>query len=247
MLAARVIGGLAPRFWPVHLLAIAVVLAAGWLGLWQYGAYQAERAAASKSLPGLDPVPLAEALGPDDPFPGSAVGRPVVIAGEWLPDQTVLISGQPRPGQASRGDSGYWVVTPIAVRGTRAVLPVVLGWSTEPETGRLPAGADEITAWLQPSQSGGSPDSDPGDNVFPALRGAALVQRLDRDVYGGFAIAAEPPESEPRVAVEVPRSAGAGWTTGARNLFYAAEWWFFGGFAIFAWARYLRDELAESP
>ena len=30
--------------------------------------------------------------------------------------------------------------------------------------------------------------------------------------------------------------------TAARNLFYAVEWWVFGGFALFVWVRYLLDE-----
>jgi hypothetical protein len=31
--------------------------------------------------------------------------------------------------------------------------------------------------------------------------------------------------------------------TGLRNLLYAVEWWVFGGFAVFLWWRWCRDEL----
>ena len=38
-------------------------------------------------------------------------------------------------------------------------------------------------------------------------------------------------------------SAG-GWA-GLRNLFYGVEWWFFAGFAIFLWIKWMRDETRE--
>jgi hypothetical protein len=33
--------------------------------------------------------------------------------------------------------------------------------------------------------------------------------------------------------------------TAARNLFYAIEWWIFGGFAVFIWVRWCRDSLLD--
>jgi hypothetical protein len=32
-------------------------------------------------------------------------------------------------------------------------------------------------------------------------------------------------------------------TTKLRNILYAIEWWVFGGFAVFLWWRWVRDEL----
>jgi hypothetical protein len=31
--------------------------------------------------------------------------------------------------------------------------------------------------------------------------------------------------------------------TSVRNLLYALEWWFFGGFAVYVWWRWCRDEV----
>ncbi|MEZ5161111.1 MAG: hypothetical protein R2709_10465, partial [Marmoricola sp.] len=31
-----------------------------------------------------------------------------------------------------------------------------------------------------------------------------------------------------------------------RNLLYAIQWWIFGGFAIYVWVRWCRDQLAEA-
>lgn len=238
---------LAPRFLPVHLLAILLLAAAGWLGSWQFSAWQADRAYQALSVATEPPVPLAQVFGPDDPFPGLDNGRPVTVAGVWLANGTFLVSGRERG--ADPGPLGYWVVTPLAVGGSDGpALPVVLGWvGAAEQLPPTPSGSAHLVGWLQlPEGAASAPDADPDDNVVPTLRIAEVVQRLDRDAYGGFVIAKDPAaigvEVEP---VEFSQSTVADWSTGARNLFYAAEWWFFGGFVVFVWWRYLRDELAE--
>jgi surfeit locus 1 family protein len=243
----RLFAALAPRFLPVHLLALVLVASAGWLGSWQFSAWQADRAYQSLSVANEPPVPLAQVFGPDDPFPGLDNGRPVTVAGVWLADSTFLVSGRER-GDAA-GTVGFWVVTPLAVGGAEgAALPVVLGWIGDPaERPAPPTGDAQLVGWLQlPEGAASQPDLNPGDDVVPTLRIAEVVQRLDRDAYGGFVIAQDPvvigAEVEP---VEFSQSTVADWSAGARNLFYAAEWWFFGGFAVFVWWRYVRDELTE--
>ncbi|MGH3335529.1 MAG: SURF1 family cytochrome oxidase biogenesis protein, partial [Nocardioides sp.] len=101
---------LAPRFWSVHLLALVCVVAAVFLGAWQYDGWQERRAAEAADLTQQDPIPLAEAMGPDDPFPGERVGQPVTLDGSWVPEATVFVSGREHEGR-----SGFWVVTPLAV------------------------------------------------------------------------------------------------------------------------------------
>src|SRR5262245_44712390 len=105
-------GLLAPKLWGAHLLAVVLVGAALALGLWQYDAWQAHRDAEAVDLTHADPVPLEEVMGPDDPFPGNKIGQPVTVAGTWVPDGTVYVSGREHDGQ-----DGYWVVTPVAVPG----------------------------------------------------------------------------------------------------------------------------------
>lgn len=230
------------RFWPIHLLAIASVGFACWLGYWQYDAFQADRAAASRSLTDAAPVPLSATFGPDDPFPGLDRGRPVEVQGRWMSDATFFVSDRERSGTDET--IGYWVVTPIAVEGQDgAAFPVVLGWSPEPTvTDTLPVGDADTIAWLQQPEAG-LPDDDPTDRVVPTLVIAEVIQQLDRDAYGGFGIATEPLAGLEPVAADSETQTD--WSTGARNLFYAFEWWFFGGFAVFVWWRYLRDELSD--
>ena len=65
------------RMLGAHLLMLVCVGVAGGLGLWQYDAWQEHRAAEAVDLTRLEPVPLADVMGPDDAFPGDRVGQPV--------------------------------------------------------------------------------------------------------------------------------------------------------------------------
>ena len=117
-----------------HLLALVAVGSAGWLGFWQYDAWQDRRAAESVDLTRLDPEPLADVMGPDDRFPGDKVGQPVTVSGTWVPDGTVYVSGREHDGV-----DGYWVVTPLAVEAADdPALPIVRGWTPSPERGPAP-------------------------------------------------------------------------------------------------------------
>jgi cytochrome oxidase assembly protein ShyY1 len=230
---------LSPRAWPFHALVVAAVLAAGWLGWWQYGAWQEHRDAEARDLTHATPIPLDDALGPDDPFPAIRVGQPVRISGTWLADATTYVSGREHDGR-----DGYWVVTPISVGGAgKPAIPVVRGWVDRPADAPAdPFGEAELTAWLQPPESAApEPDADPGDDVTPTLRVADLLQRVHVDLYGGFAVATEPGAGLAAATLEQLPDAGA--FTGLRNLLYGLEWWFFGGFAVYVWVRWMRDEL----
>ena len=99
---------LAPRYWGVHLLAVALTAAAVGLGVWQYDAWQARRAAEAQDLTRVEPVDLRSVIGPDDPFPGNRIGQPVILDGTWVPGGTVSVSGREQDGH-----EGYWVVTPL--------------------------------------------------------------------------------------------------------------------------------------
>ena len=136
----------APTLLGAHLLALAAVGSAGWLGVWQYDAWQDRRAAESIDLTRLDPEPLADVMGPDDRFPGEKVGQPVRVSGTWVPDGTVYVSGREHDGA-----DGYWVVTPLAVEtADDPALPIVRGWtpSTRRGPGR-PHRHHRLVAWLQ--------------------------------------------------------------------------------------------------
>jgi surfeit locus 1 family protein len=228
---------LSPRFWGVHLLALVCVVAAGALGLWQYDAWQARRAAEASDLTRQDPIPLAEVMGPDDPFPGDRVGQPVRLDGTWVPDGTVLVSGRDHDGR-----TGYWVVTPLAISAPDdPALPVVRGWvPSSTSAPPPPSGRAELVGWLQPPEGATTVDDNPGDDVLPQLRIADLVQLVDQDLYGAYAVLTRPTEGLARADLDQLPEVGR--FTALRNLLYAVEWWFFGAFALFVWVRWLRDE-----
>ena len=108
-----------------------------------------------------------------------------------------------------------------------------------------PSGDDELVGWLQPPEGTGAADDDADDDIYPQLRTADLVQRVDGDLYGAYAVAEEPTAGLEQADLEALPDAGR--FTALRNLLYALEWWFFGGFALFIWWRYLRDETAPAP
>lgn len=236
------------KFWGFHLLALVLVGTAVMLGLWQYDAWGQHRDHEARDLTTVEPVPLDDLLGPDDPFMGEALGRPVEVHGTWVPESTVFVSGREKDGR-----DGFWVVTPVAVEepGDPAVL-VVRGWA--PSVERAPApptGETELVGLLQPAEGArGKVDDDPNDDVLPQLRLADAIQHVDQDLYGGYVVATD--RDEPLNAgtdglewADVDQLPEVGKTTALRNLLYAIEWWVFGLFAGFIWWRWVRDEAAR--
>jgi len=240
-----------PRLVPLHLLAVAAVLTASLLGLWQLEAWQAQRDAAARDLTALDPVALDDVLDADDPFPTDGVGRPVEVTGSWLPESTFLVSERELDGR-----DGFWVVTPAAVCGspdacaTNPALLVVRGWASGTDVVPPPPdGPVDLSGWLQPPEGSGRPDPDPSDDVLPELRIADAIQRVDQDLYGAYLVAerADPPSGTEALEPVTPGSLPApGSSTGLRNLLYAVEWWVFGAFAAFVWWRWTRDEVERT-
>lgn len=227
---------LRPRFWGIHLLAVLALAAAVLLGLWQYDAWRDHRAAEARDLSGKKPVPLAQVMTGDAPFPGQDVGRPVRLTGRWLSDSTLFVSGRHLGGR-----TGYWVVTPVLVGDS--AMPVVRGWSARP-TASAPSGPADVTGWLQPGEGTGAMDEDPDDFEIPEMRIASLTQLVDADLYSGFVVSRTPDDGLAAVTPrDIPKISA---TTALRNLLYALEWWFFGLFAIYVWVRWCRDALAEA-
>lgn len=234
-----------PRLWAAHLLALVCIGVAVGMGVWQYDAWQVRRAAEQQDLTGADPVAITSVLGPDDPFPGQDVGRPVTVAGTWLPEGTVLVSGR----EDDAGHDGFWVVTPLTVGGPdQPAVPVVRGWVADTDSGlaaAVPRGTAEVVGWIQPPEGTGQADDDPDDDVLPQLRVADLVQRVDQDLYGGYVVLREPEAGlEPATLDQLPP---VGTFTALRNLLYAIEWWVFAAFAAFLWWRYVRDVTTDGP
>ena len=246
---------LAPRFWAVHLVALLCAGAAGWLGVWQYDAWQTRRAFDAADLTLVEPRPLDAVIGPDDPFPGTRVGQPVVLEGTWVPDGTVYVSGRE---QGRR--TGFWAVTPLAIGASDdPAVPVVRGFTrTVADAPAPPRGPARLVGWLQPPEGTGEVDPDPDDDVLPQLRIADVIQHVDQDLYGAYAVvadraaagrwpvgdAATNPGTGGLAPAALEQLPDAGRFTAVRNLLYALEWWVFAAFAVFIWWRWAPDTAA---
>jgi len=243
-LASPVRRVLAPGHWWVHLVALMLVVSAGLLGWWQLEAWQERRAAEAVDLSQATPVPIASVLGADEAFSERALGRPVEVSGTWLPDDTFWVDRSDGAGAYSR----VWAVTPVVVAGTGSVLPVVRGRygpgdSVLPED---PEGEVTLLARLQPSDEAARPDQNPADDFLPALRIPDVAQRVDADLYSGYAVALPgQPGTEGLAEARMEQLPPPSRFTALRNLLYALEWWVFGLFAAFVWWRHVRDLAAE--
>lgn len=227
-----------------HLLAVVLTAAAVGLGVWQLNAWQATRSAEALDLTQNAPVALVDLMGPNDPFPGQKVGQPVTVSGTWLPEGTVFVSGRQHDGV-----DGYWVVTPLTTgSASDPALPIVRGWVADPaDAPPAPSGTADVEGLLQASEGTGAFDEDPLDDTFPQLRIADLVQRIDTDLYGAYAVLSDAAPSASSgakglVAADVEQLPSPGQFTAIRNLLYAVEWWVFGAFALFIWWRFVTEE-----
>ena len=240
---------LSPRMLGLHLLGAVAVTVAVLLGLWQYDAWQAGRELKARDLAGAGALPLDEVMTADATFPADQVGRPVSFSGAWVPRSTVLVSDRELDGR-----TGWWVVTPVAVcpAGSAAcaeapAMLVVRGWTASPTAvPAAPSGRVDLTGWLQPGEGAGIPDPDPDDAVLTELRIASAIQHVDQDLYGGYVIARDGAPAEDLEPVTPASLPEPDTTTALRNILYAIEWWVFGGFALFLWWRWARDELDRS-
>jgi surfeit locus 1 family protein len=231
-----------PRYWAGHLTMIVCVSIAVGLGVWQLDAWHTRRADAARDISDEKPVALTSVMGGDSPFPGRSLGRPVTVSGTWLTGSTLYVSDR-----FLHGDRGYWVVTPLEVDGTESAIPVVRGWSAKAEAVPVSGRAD-LTGWLQATEGSGPLDDDPHDDVIPTMRLASMVEHIDADLFTAYVVQRDGGSGaiESVAAAAIPKVSGF---TALRNLLYAIEWWVFGAFALFVWARWCVDsyELATKP
>ncbi len=231
-----------PRWLGLFALVVAVMVSFGFLGLWQLSVARdkgrAEQVAAAPTLPVAD---VAQVLTPHAPFPADGNGRRITATGRYDGSAQVLVT--PR---LLRGESGYWVVTPLVVRSTGARIAVVRGFVTDPAQAAMPDAAGEVTVsgTLTPGESPAASAAPLPDGQLAALDLSLLVNRWPGALYNAFVFAtAEAPDvtSLASPAVErVPPPALAGGGLSWRNAAYALQWWVFALFAAYMWWRMVR-------
>lgn len=152
-------------------------------------------------------------------------------------------------GSGTGGDSGE-----SAVDSSPAGLAVALGWT--PGLSQAESAAAELSRAAQPAEPttitgrylateapiAPKPGEDP--SVMTTMSVAALINLwhdfddADADVYGGYLVSHQPPASLEKIDSMAPvEGVNVNWL----NIFYAAEWAIFAGFAVFLWYRLVKD------
>ena len=224
-----------PRWIAALILALALAAGFAWLGQWQVG-----RSVASITYQGPDTekvVPLASFAKPKGSFPGDQIGRKASVEAHLVPGDWVVLSDR-----LNYGTTGWWLVG-HAVTSQGHDLAVALGWAPT----RAAAVAAEATAEI-PSPlvgrylPGEAPDrSDVVDGKQSASSVAAFINQWSSysgSVYPGYLVSATAPAGLDRIDSPKPLPPEAvNWL----NIFYAAEWALFAGFAIYLWYRLVKD------
>jgi len=251
-----------PRMLVLLVLLLGAAAVCGRLGVWQLDRAEirgasatAQRLAAQEAVA---PVALGDMLAPQTAFSGELVGRRVLARGVYDAAGQVLVVDRTLDGR-----TGYLVLTPLRVTDDRPgptagsasladaaqvvadapVLPVVRGWVAVPDDAAalaVPPGEVTVTAYLQSSEASGRADLPAGQ--VDAISSAQLLNRWGGPIWTAYAVltASDPDQGDALALLPAPVRSGTG--LNLQNLAYAAQWWIFGGFAIFLWLRMVRDE-----
>nr|MCH9815882.1 hypothetical protein [Actinomycetes bacterium] len=128
------------------ILALAFVVFCLVLAVWQWERSQDELAIERAAL--AEPIPVGEALtATESTIPLESLGRQVRVVGPVLSDAQTLV----RDRTSDTDSAGYWVVVGVEA-APNEVVPVLLGWTPEPELPEL-TGDLAVTGRLQPDEN----------------------------------------------------------------------------------------------
>ena len=192
------------------------------LGFWQWGrgAQKTALQDAIEARAHAAPVTAAALLAHADD--GSLLHRPVRLRGEWLPAQTVFLDNR-----QMNAVPGFYVVTPLRIAGSQAVMLVQRGWvqrnferRTDLPPVQTPAGNVEVRGRLAPPPA--------KLYAFDAEEHGAIRQNLDLTRFRAetglpllaLSVQQVGPASEGLLRQWPPAGSGA-----ERNYGYAFQWW----------------------
>ncbi|CAN5131925.1 hypothetical protein BH09ACT3_BH09ACT3_06020 [soil metagenome] len=232
-----------PRW--IAALVFALALAAGFAAL---GQWQLDRAVSNGYVVERETetvLPLDSVAEPQAPIESKANGQLVQAVGVWVPGDFLVVSER-----YNEGERGYWVLGHLAAEldtGVRAGLPVALGWTASEQTahdvvssfGRT---ADQVALTGRFLVGEAPQHGDFENGELASVAPAALINLWETSdaggVYGGYLVAQAPASGLQAIHSPAPSTdVQLNWL----NIFYAAEWVVFAGFAIFLWYRLVRD------
>ncbi|MFT2815298.1 SURF1 family protein [Leifsonia sp. A12D58] len=235
---------LRPRWVGALVLALAIAAAFALLGQWQL-----DRAIASAQVEERtteEVVVLADVVSPDGPTPTAAEAQLVTLTGHYVAGDEQLVA------EAHQDSAiGWWVVSRF-VTTDDITLPIVRGWAATEDKAR--EAADElavsdqdgatvtVTGRFLSSNAPVLPPAGGDPHLMTTVSVAALINLwtdfTDQSVYFGYVLdSAAAPGLEAVHSPPPEEELSVNWL----NIFYAAEWIVFAGFAVFLWYRLVRD------
>ncbi len=221
-------------------LVVAGVFA--WLGQWQLG----RAIDTDPPPPGITEQvrPLEDVVAPGAYLAEPLVGQKVDTSGTWVAGDFLIVSSR-----FNDGAEGYWVTGQLRV-AEQTSIAVALGWTPDRSTADAVANELNADADGEAVSVSGRLISDEGPSVPPVddptrmdrMSPAALLSRWSDvdglDVYRPYLASTTAPDGLVDIASRAPdEQSPVNWL----NVFYAAEWVIFAGFAFYLWYRLAKD------
>lgn len=203
------------------LIALAATVVMIGMGFWQLSMFDTRQHEDAAAMLERKPVPIGRVMGPDDPFPGDGIGKPVTLEGTYQPRDTFIV--QPRGGRPT-------LVTPLLL-DTGSMMLVQRGYGGDLHT-PVPSGRVTVSGFLEPNTADVRPLD--LDRRTTGIDTATLVNEFDRDVYSAYVVADTQTPTSSLTPVDPPLPDPGIWA-GLRNLLYAVQWWLFAAFAVYMW------------
>ncbi|MCC2033916.1 SURF1 family cytochrome oxidase biogenesis protein [Microbacterium allomyrinae] len=240
---------LRPQWIGLLLLCLAVAAVFAWLGQWQLG----RAIDTDPPVAGATEVvqPLVDVAAPGEYLSEPAVGQRVETTGTWVPGDFLLVESR-----YNDGVEGYWVTGQLRLDTTETPtsVAVALGWAAseaealeavdrlEAESSGTRPEVVDVTGRLISDEGPVLPRSSADPQTMTRMSPAALLGRwhdVDRlDVYRPYIASTAPFGGLSAISSPAPdERSNVNWL----NIFYAAEWAVFAGFAFYLWYRLARD------
>lgn len=248
-----------PKWIGAFLLALLVAGGFAWLGQWQLG--HAITLTAEDAIDGEQARPLTSVTQPGDSVTDESAGTVLSASGSFVEGDYDIVE-QRRNG----GQEGTWLVGHFEIAGSQGGhLAVAIGWAKDTAAAAQALAKFEAAAVGQtfdiegrymPGDAPVVPRADEDPNRILSMSSAQLVnlwQPFDGRAYAGFLVMHPGPVDKANsLTADALSAAGLDvidsvpplpvQTVNWLNVFYAAEWVVFAGFAIFFWYRLARDD-----
>jgi cytochrome oxidase assembly protein ShyY1 len=233
-----------PKWIGALLLALAVAAVFALLAQWQ-----ADRTYRyiPKTPVNQSAVELSTLAKSSDVFAANQVDRLVQVQATAIPGQAYVISNRIQLDGNGGSKTGFWLARPATTDQGKFIV-LALGWyATLDEAKGVADGFTNLAEDMSLRTYRGiyepSEDPRPADGkVFESISLAQLINQPALpetvDAYAGFVIVQDPAAYGEKIIIgSNPGETIFNWLTA----FYALEWSLFAGFAVFLWARLVKD------